>query len=110
MQTERKGTGRSALGLLAIGVLIVALIAALAWVFTQPGFLESFVNVLLVAVIVIVILAVIAVIAYGVLGLAFYATKGEIVQTGVDHSLDDIHAVEGRTLDDDGNRISDEKE
>ncbi len=99
MSEVRKGTGKSALGLVAIVILIVALIAVVAWAFTQPGFLESVVNVLAVVVVAVVIIAIVAYIIYAVLAVAYYATKGEVVQTGVDHSLDDVHGVDGRTLD-----------
>ncbi|MFT0899223.1 hypothetical protein [Candidatus Methanoprimaticola sp. MG2] len=103
MKTERKGTGKSALGLVIIAVLIVALVAVVAWAFSQPGFLEEAVNILAIVVVALVIIAVIAYIAYAFIAVVMYATKGEVVQTGVDHSIDDVVGVEGKMLDDDGN-------
>lgn len=103
MTTETKGTGKSAVGLLVIVVAIIALIAVVAWAFTQPGFLDELVNVLVVVAVAIVVIAVVAYIAYAVLAVAYYAKKGEVVQHGVDHSLEDVRGVEGRTLDDDRN-------
>ena len=105
MYTEKKGTGKSAVGLLVIAVLVVAIIAALAWAFTQPGFLEEAVNVIAIVLVVLVLVCIIAYVAYAVLAVAYYAAKGEVVQKGVDHSIDDIRGVEGRTLDDDGNDL-----
>ena len=101
MQERRVGTGKSALALIAIAVLVVALVAVIAWALTQPGVLESVATVAAVVIVAVVIIAVIAYIVYAVLAVAFYAAKGDVVQTGVDHSLDDISAVEGNTMDDD---------
>lgn len=103
MREVRRGTGKSALALVGIAVLIVILVALVAWALTQPGVLESVVNVLAIAVVAIVIIAIIAYIAYAVLAVAYYATKGDVVQTGVDHSLDDVRGVEGNALDEDRN-------
>lgn len=103
MREVRKGTGKSALALVGIAVLVVVLVALVAWAFAQPGVLESAVNILAIAVVAIVIIAIIAYIAYAVLAVAYYAAKGDVVQTGVDHSLDDVRGVEGRTLDEDRN-------
>ena len=100
-EIERRGTGRSAAGLAIIAVLVVALIALTAWVLTRPGFLDELANVLVVAAVAIAIVLVVAYIAYAVLA----AYKGDIVQKGVDHSIDDVRGVEGRTLDDDRNDI-----
>ena len=104
-EIERRGTGRSAAGLAIIAALVVALIALAAWVLTRPGFLDELANVLVVAAVAIAIVLVVAYIAYAVLALAEYAYKGDIVQKGVDHSIDDVRGVEGRTLDDDRNDI-----
>ena len=60
---------------------------------------------LVVAAVAIAIVLVVAYIAYAVLAVAEYAYKGDIVQKGVDHSIDDVRGVEGRTLDDDRNDI-----
>ncbi len=99
MRTERKGTGKSAIGLVIIVVLAIALVGLVAWVLTQPGVLDSLVNLIVILAVAIVIIAVIAFIAVGIIGIGMYATKGEVVQTGVSHSLDDVEAVEGSTLD-----------
>ena len=88
-----------------VAVLVVALIALTAWVLTRPGFLDELANVLVVAAVAIAIVLVVAYIAYAVLAVAEYAYKGDIVQKGVDHSIDDVRGVEGRTLDDDRNDI-----
>ncbi len=110
MHNERKGTGRSAVGLLIIAVLIIALFGAIVWAFSQPGFMEELANVLVITVVVLVIICIIAYVAYAFLAVAFYASKGEVVQKGVDHSIDDVRGVEGRTLDDDRNDlVSEEK-
>ncbi len=105
MHNERKGTGRSAAGLLVIVVLIIALFGAIAWAFSQPGFMEELANVLVITVVVLVIIIIIAYVAYAVLAVAYYASKGEVVQKGVDHSIDDVRGVEGRTLDENGDDI-----
>lgn len=104
-EIERRGTGRSALGLVVIAVLVIAIIAVVAWALAQPGFLDELVNIIAVVAVVLVIVLIIAYIVFGVLAVAMYASKGEIVQKGVDHSLDDVRGVEGRTLDDEGNDV-----
>lgn len=109
MRTERKGTGKSAVGLLIVAVMVVVVIAAFAWALSQPGFFEELVNILVLAVIVIVAVLVAAYIAYAFIAVAMYAKKGEVVQTGVTHSIDDVKGVEGRTLDENGNDIDDSK-
>lgn len=99
IKNERRPTGKSALALVGIAVLIVALMAVIAWALMQPGFLESLINVIAIVAVAAIIIAVILAIAYVVLGVAFYATKGELVQTGVDHSIDDIQEVDGNMQD-----------
>lgn len=105
MEVQRRGTGKAALGLVGVAVLAVALVALIAWALTRPGVLESVVNVAAIVVVALVIILVIAYIVYAVLAVAYYASKGDIVQTGVDHSLDDFRGVEGRTLDERGEDI-----
>ncbi len=102
MKTERKGTGKSAIGLAVIAILVIALIAVVAWLLTQPGVIDTLVEWILLIAGVVVVLAVIAFIAYMILGVGMYATKGEVLQTGVSHSLDDIEAVDGNNLDKEG--------
>lgn len=104
-EIERRGTGRSALGLVVIALLVIAIITVVAWAFTQSGFLDEVVNIIAVGAVVLVIVLIIAYIVFGVLAVAMYASKGEIVQKGVNHSLGDVKGVEGRTLDDEGNDI-----
>lgn len=100
IKNERRPTGKSALALVGIAFLIVALVAIVIWALTQPGFLESVINIIAIVAVAAVIIAVILSIAYVVLGVAFYATKGELIQTGVDHSIDDIREVDGNMSDD----------
>lgn len=104
-EIERRGTGGSAVGLLIIAASVIALIAVVAWAFMQPGFFDEVVNIAAIVLVALVVVLIVSYIVFGVLAVAMYASKGEIVQKGVDHSLEDIRGVEGRTLDDDGNDI-----
>ena len=104
-EIERRETWRSAVGLLIIAAAVIALIAIVAWAFMQPGFFDEVVNIVAIVAIALVVVLIVAYIVFAVLAVAMYASKGEIVQKGVDHSLEDIRGVEGRTLDDDGNDI-----
>ena len=90
VETERAGTGKSALMMVLVVAIIAAAIAAL---FLIPGALESLVIVL--AVIAIAIVAIVAVIflCMVVLAVPMYVAKGEEYQTDISYSIDDVESV-----------------
>lgn len=97
IQTERKGTGGSALMFVLVGLAFVVLAALIVYaVLNIDGLLE---NLALIALVVFAALAIIIVIVYllmAVLALPYYATKGETYQVNVDYDLDDVESVKER--------------
>ena len=99
---ERKSsTARSAVAIILVAVLVVAIGVALYYAFTVPGIMESVTNILAIAGV--VILAVIGIIALlaAVLAVPMYAYKGERYQENVNYNLDDIQPAENKKDRDD---------
>ena len=90
VETKVAGTGKSALMMVLVAVIIIAALAAL---FLIPGALESVM--IIIAVIAIAVLAIAAVIflCMVVLAVPMYAAKGEEYQTGISYDLDDVKSV-----------------
>ncbi|MBR4685437.1 MAG: hypothetical protein IKP04_02790 [Candidatus Methanomethylophilaceae archaeon] len=94
---KKTGTGKSAIGLVLVGIGIVALIGLVIWFLTVPGVLESL---LFIALAIVVIVAIIAGIIC-IIALPMYAYKGEQYQEGVDYSLSDVKPVKESSSEDD---------
>ena len=100
VQTQKVKTGKSGLGVLLIAVAVVALIALAAYALTRPGIFESVVTIALYVVIAIAAIAVIAYASMLIMAVPMYMSKGDVVQTDVDYSLDDVKPVENSSSDD----------
>jgi hypothetical protein len=100
VQTQKVKTGKSGLGILLIVAGVIAIIALAAYALTVPGVFESVVTI---AIYIVVAIAAIAVIAYAamlILAVPMYMSKGDVVQTDVDYSIDDVKPVENSSSDD----------
>ncbi|MBR4503382.1 MAG: hypothetical protein IKP20_00085 [Candidatus Methanomethylophilaceae archaeon] len=100
VQTQKVKTGKSGLGVLLIVAGIVVLIALVIYALTRPGIFESVVTIALYVVIALAVLAVIAYAAMMIMAVPMYMSKGDVVQTDVDYSLDDVKPVENSSSDD----------
>lgn len=98
--TRKAKTGKSALGLIALVVVIAVAIIAAAYALTLPGVMENLLLVAAVVIIAIAVIAVVAYIAYAVLGIAYYASKGEEYQENVDYDLEDVKPVRESSSED----------
>ena len=90
VETKVAGTGKSALMMVLIVVIIGAAIAAL---FLIPGVLDSLLIILAVIGIAILAIAAVIFIFMVILAVPMYAAKGEMYQTDIDYSLDDVKSV-----------------
>jgi len=88
--TGRNSTLGSALGILLLAALIVAIAVFVA---TNPTILESLVYLAFIAAAVFVMIVVIVYLAAVLLALPYYAAKGETYQTGASYDLDDVEPV-----------------
>ena len=90
VETKVDRTGKSALMMILVAVIIAAAIAAL---FLIPGALET--TVMVIAIIGIAIVAIVAVIyiCMIVLAVPMYVAKGAEYQTDISYSLDDVESV-----------------
>ena len=90
VETERAGTGKSALMMVLVVAIVIAAIAAL---FLIPDAFENLMIVL--AVIAIAIAAIVAVvfIFMVILAVPMYVAKGEEYQTDISYSIDDVESV-----------------
>lgn len=89
-------TGKSAVGLVVIAIMIVIIIAAITYVLMQPGVLESVISIVTIVAVVAVALVIIGYVAMAIMAIPMYAYKGEQYQEGVDYNLDDVKSVEGK--------------
>lgn len=90
MTEERKSTTWSGIGIL---VLVLALIAIVAFVAMNPSILESIVQIILIVIIAIIVIAVIVFLAMGLLAVPYYIKKGETHQTDVSYDIKDVKPV-----------------
>lgn len=97
---KKAGTGKSAAGFVVIAVMIVVIIAALVYALSQPGVLESVVNIVIIAVIVIAAIVIIGYVVMAIIAIPMYAYKGEQYQEGVDYNLDDVKSVKETSSED----------
>lgn len=93
---RKAGTGKSAAGIALIVLMVVVIVAAIAYSLMQPGVLESVVTIVAIVAVVAVALIVIGYIVMALMAIPMYAYKGEQYQEGVDYSLDDVESVEGK--------------
>ena len=94
---EKRSTKGSAVGLLLI---IVAVIAVVAVFVAFPQLLESVLVAMLVVMGAILVIAVGVALFAGIIAIPMYAKKGEIYQTDMSYSVDDVEEVKGTVEDD----------
>ena len=96
VETKVAGTGKSALMMLLVGVIIGAAIAAL---FLIPGALESVIWVLVIIGIAIAAVAAVIFVFMVILAVPMYVAKGEEYQTDISYSIDDVESVKETSSD-----------
>ncbi len=97
---KKAGTGKSAIGMVVIAVMVVVIIAAIAYALMIPGVIEELVYIAVIAVIVIVAIIVIVYVVMMIVAIPMYALKGEQYQEGVDYDLDDVKPVKESSSED----------
>ena len=90
VETKVAGTGKSALMMLLVVVIIGVAIAAL---FLIPGALESVIWVLVIIGIAIAAVVAVIFVFMVILAVPMYVAKGEEYQTGISYSIDDVESV-----------------
>ena len=93
---ERKGTGKSAIG---IGLIVAIIVIAAVGLFLNPWILKDLAILLIYIVVVVIVVAVVFYLAVAVLAVPFYAAKGEMYQTQASYDLDDVKAVKEKNSD-----------
>ncbi len=96
-KTVRKSTTGSAL---VLCVLVIAMIAIVAYIAMNPDILKDILNVVIAAIIILVIIAVIIFLIVTVLAVPYYAIKGEETQTDATYDLSDVKSVKEKIDDD----------
>ncbi len=97
LKVQRNSTTKSAIGLVIGAVLIIAVIAAVAYILiSNPDITQSLVNVIVMIIIAIVVIAVAAALIIGIISIPMYAYKGETYQTEMSYDIDDVEAVKGK--------------
>ena len=105
VEIQKKSTAGSALALVVIAAAIVAVcIGVVAYLYTHPDVLDGMIYIVAIASMVILAICVIAFVAYLILGVAYYATKGEITQTGISYDIDDVESVKESSSEEVKNR------
>lgn len=99
---KKAGTGKSAIGIAVIALMIVVIAVAIGYALMQPGVLESVLHIAIIAIIVIVAIIVIGYIVMAIIAVPMYAYKGEQYQEGVDYNLKDIESVKEVDSEDEG--------
>jgi len=89
-RTGRNSTLGSALGIVLLAVLVVAIAVFLA---LNPKIVENILYVAIIILVVIVVVAVIIFLAAAILALPYYAVKGEEYQMDATYDLDDVKPV-----------------
>ena len=97
---KKAGTGKSGLGLLLIGIGVIALIALVVWALTNPDILAATLTLILFIVVAIIVIALIIAGLMFVLAIPMYVKKGEQYQEGVDYSIDDVKPVKESSSED----------
>jgi hypothetical protein len=102
---QRKSTAGSALVLIAIAAIVAAVCGGIIlYLYSNPDILEGIFDIVVMMALVIVAIGVIAYVAYLILGVAYYATKGEITQTDISYSIDDVESVKESSSEDAENK------
>ena len=105
VEVQKKSTAGSALVLIVIAAVIIATcIGVAAYLYTNPDVLDGIAYTIAIASMVIIAICVIASVAYLILGVAYYATKGEVTQTGISYNIDDVESVKESSSEDIKNR------
>lgn len=87
---EKRSTVGSAVGIAAVGLVIIAAVAAISLI---PGLLKNVILVSIIIGIAIVLICVIIALIAGVISLPMYAYKGETYQSSASYSIDDVKSV-----------------
>ena len=90
VETKVAGTGKSALMMLRVVVIIGAAIAAL---FLIPGAIESVIWVLVIIGIAIAAVVAVIFVFMVILAVPMYVAKGEEYQTDISYNIDDVQSV-----------------
>jgi glucan phosphoethanolaminetransferase (alkaline phosphatase superfamily) len=90
MTEVRKSTTWSGLGIL---VIVIALIAVVAYVIMNPSILENLLYIIIIVAIALVLIAVIAALVMGLLAVPYYMAKGETHQTDTSYDIADVKPV-----------------
>lgn len=102
VETKRTSTKGSGLILIAISLVIVAVCAAGAlYLYNNPDVLEGLAYNIALAVCAIAAIAVLAYVVYLIVGVFYYATRGEITQDGISYGIDNVESVESKPYEDD---------
>jgi len=88
--TGRNSTLGSALAILVLALIIIAVIA---YIVMNPDILKSLAYLVIAVIAIIIVIVVIVYLAAAFLALPYYAAKGETYQTGKAYDLDDIEPV-----------------
>lgn len=101
-KTQKNSTAGSAVGIAIGAVLIIAAVAALAYLlYTNSQLLDDIISIVLIAIVAIVVIAVGAALVIGIVAIPVYGMKGEVYQTDMSYDLDDVDSVESKGKDDD---------
>jgi len=96
----RNKTTGSAVGILALILVIVAIVIGFTWyIWKNPEILEDLARFLIILAGLIIIIVIIAYIIIAVLAVPYYALKGESYQTGATYDLNDVKSVKEKTSD-----------
>ena len=98
VETVKVSTGKSALMMVLVILVIGAAIAALCMI---PDIWDDIVMVLTVILIAIAIIVAILFIFMAVLALPMYVAKGEQYQTGISYGIDDVESVKEKSSEED---------
>ena len=96
-KTEKRSTTGSALGILLIVLAVIACVVVLVM---YPNILENILVAALVVVGAILVIAVGVALFAGLLAVPMYAKKGEVYQTDMSYSVDDVQEVKGTDEED----------
>jgi len=90
---KKSGTGKSGLGLILLAVGVIALIAVIIWVLTNPAVLAATITLVITIVVAIAIIILIIYAIMMIIAIPTYVAKGEQYQEGVDYDLKDVKPV-----------------
>lgn len=101
MDIQKNSTKGSAVALATPALAVAVLLAYGAYYFNQhPDLLDGIMGTVATIVMILFAIALIAIFIYMIAGLFYYASKGEMVQTNGDYSLNDVESVKESSSDD----------